>query len=158
MEIAMKVETSTATKLHITGAVSLAPNTVFLEDLKPKGGKITVSRWGKSWTAFWGGMWDGMTVGQFFAGSIQAISIRRFVRGNSVAMRLPKKLAAWCTINGERSVMTETKRALYDETDYLRDLPLIDHLHGTHSELMQKLFGNHAERLGRRGLCRIPKQ
>lgn len=42
----MKVETSTVTKLHITGAVSLAPNTVFLEDLKPKGGKITVSRWG----------------------------------------------------------------------------------------------------------------
>lgn len=46
MEIAMKVETSTVTKLHITGAVSLAPNTVFLEDLKPKRGKITVSRWG----------------------------------------------------------------------------------------------------------------
>ena len=134
------------------------PNTVFLEDLKPKRGKITVSRWGESWTACWGGMWDGMTVGQFFAGSIQAISIRRFVRGNSVAMRLPKKLAAWCTINGERSVMTETKRALYDETDYLRDSPSIDHLHGTHSELMHELFGNHAERLCRRGLCRVPKQ
>jgi len=60
----LKVERSTVTKLFITGAPSLDPITVFLEDLAPCKGKITVSCWGKSWTAYWGGMWDGL--GQFF--------------------------------------------------------------------------------------------
>lgn len=59
-------ERSTVTKLVITGAPSLDPITVFLEDLAPRKGKITVSCWGKSWTAYWGGMWDGLSIGQFF--------------------------------------------------------------------------------------------
>lgn len=58
----LNVERSTVTKLVITGAPSLDPITVFLEDLAPKRGKITVSCWGKSWTAYWGGMWDGHTI------------------------------------------------------------------------------------------------
>ena len=62
----LQVERSTVTKLVITGAPSLDPITVFLEDLAPCKGKITVSCWGKSWTAYWGGMWDGLSIGQFF--------------------------------------------------------------------------------------------
>ncbi|WP_336347785.1 hypothetical protein [Pseudomonas monsensis] len=47
----LKVERSTVAKLVITGAKNLDRITVFLEDLAPKRGKITVSCWGKSWTA-----------------------------------------------------------------------------------------------------------
>lgn len=51
----LQVERSTVTKLVITGAQNLDPITVFLEDLAPCKGKITVSCWGKCWTAYWGG-------------------------------------------------------------------------------------------------------
>lgn len=61
-----QIERSTVTKLVITGAARLDPITVFLEDLAPRKGKITVSCWGKSWMAYWGGMWDGLSIGQFF--------------------------------------------------------------------------------------------
>lgn len=62
----LQVERSIVTKLVITGAPSLDPITVFLEDLAPREGKITVSCYDKSWHAYWGGMWDGLTIGQFF--------------------------------------------------------------------------------------------
>ncbi|POA47111.1 hypothetical protein C1893_17070 [Pseudomonas sp. MPR-ANC1] len=62
----LKVERSTVTKLVITGAPNLDPITVFLEDLAPCKGKITVSCWGKSWTAYWRSMWDGLNIAQFF--------------------------------------------------------------------------------------------
>ncbi|MCF5327420.1 hypothetical protein GIW15_25995, partial [Pseudomonas lurida] len=62
----LQVERSTVTKLVITGAPNLEPITVFLEDLAPCKGKITVNCWGKSWTAYWGGMWEGLNIGQFF--------------------------------------------------------------------------------------------
>ncbi|MDK1397980.1 hypothetical protein [Pseudomonas protegens] len=44
----LKVERSKVTKLVITGAPSLDPITVFLEDLAPCKGKITVSCYDKS--------------------------------------------------------------------------------------------------------------
>jgi hypothetical protein len=62
----LQVERSTVTKLVITGAQNLDPVTVFLEDLDPCKGKITISCWEKSWHAYWGGMRDGMSIGQFF--------------------------------------------------------------------------------------------
>ena len=52
----MKIEASKVTKLLISEVQGLDPITVFLEDYEPGKGKITVSCWGKSWTAYWGGM------------------------------------------------------------------------------------------------------
>jgi len=91
----LKVERSTVTKLAITGAPSLDPITVFLEDLAPKRGKITVSCWGKSWTANWGGMWDDHTIAQFFCELITRYIIGYF-DGNSAVMLSQTKLSAWC--------------------------------------------------------------
>ncbi|MND66925.1 hypothetical protein D3C80_583300 [compost metagenome] len=58
MDKAMNIETSTVTKLLITGAESLDPISVYLEDFAPCKGKITVSCFDKTWHAHWGGMWD----------------------------------------------------------------------------------------------------
>jgi hypothetical protein len=151
MEIAMKVETSTVTKLYITGAVNLDPITVFLEDLKPNRGKITISCWGKSWTAFWGGMWggmwDGMTVGQFFRELTASYIIGYF----DSQMRSRQFSGEALADKARRQVLKERRtfcydrdeaRELYDEAEDLRDSPSIDHLHGAHSELMNKLFGD----------------
>jgi hypothetical protein len=143
----MKVETSTVTKLLITGADGLDPITVFLEDLAPCKGKITVSCWGKSWTAYWGGMWDGLTVGQFFCklntayiiGYFdQQMSSRRFsgdALADSAKRLVLKERRTFCYGRDEA-------REMYEDAEYLRDSPSIDHLHGAHSDLMHKLFGD----------------
>lgn len=143
----MKVETSTVTKLLITGADGLDPITVFLEDLAPCKGKITVSCWGKSWTAYWGGMWDGLTVGQFFCklntayiiGYFdQQMSSRRF-SGDALADKAKrlvlKERRTFCYGRDEA-------REMYEDAENLRDSPSIDYLHGAHSDLMHKLFGD----------------
>jgi len=43
----------------------LDPITVFLEDFELSKGKITITCFGKAWTAYWGGM-SGKTVAEFF--------------------------------------------------------------------------------------------
>lgn len=149
----MKVETSTVTRLYITGVERLDPITVFLEDLEPCKGKITVSCWGKSWTAYWGGMWDGFSVGQFFcqldAGYIigyfdQQLSSRRF-SGEALAEKAKrlvlKERRAFCYDRDQA-------REMFEQTEELRDTPSIDHLHGAHSELMHRLFGDEWWHLG----------
>jgi hypothetical protein len=62
----MKIETSTVTKLLITGAPNLDPITVFLEELPVYRGKMIVECYGRSWSAYWGSM--GGTLLQFLKG------------------------------------------------------------------------------------------
>ena len=143
----LTVEQSTVTKLVITGAPNLDSITVFLEDLAPCRGKITVISWGKSWTAYWGGMWDGLNIGQFFCelhtGYIigyfdQAMKSRQF-SGEALAKKAQR------IVLKERRLFCYDKdeaRELFDEAEDLRDSPSIDHLHGAHGELMTKLFGD----------------
>lgn len=142
----LKVERSTVTKLVITGAPNLDPITVFLEDLAPCKGKITVSCWGKSWTAYWGGMWDGLSIGQFFCELNTSYIIGYFDQAMSSRQFSGEALAN----KAQRIVLKERRlfcydqdeaRELFDEAEDLRDSPSIDHLHGAHGELMTKLFG-----------------
>ena len=143
----LKVERSTVTKLVITGAPRLDPITVFLEDLAPCKGKITVSCWGKSWTAYWGGMWDGLNIGQFFCelqtGYIigyfdQSMSSRRF-SGEALAEKARREILQM------RRVLDLDKsdaRDLYDEAEDIRYVNSIDELGGAHRQLMRQVFGD----------------
>ncbi|WP_025110130.1 hypothetical protein [Pseudomonas sp. H1h] len=143
----LKVERSTVTKLVITGAPSLDPITVFLEDLAPCKGKITVSCWGKSWTAYWGGMWDGHTIAQFFCELNTSYIIGYFDQ----SLRSRQFSGDALANEAQRLVLKERRqfcygpdeaREMFDAAEDLRDSPSIDHLHGAHSELMTKLFGD----------------
>lgn len=142
----LQVERSTVAKLVISGAPNLDPITVFLEDLAPCKGKITVSCWGKSWTAYWGGMWDGLSIGQFFCELNTSYIIGYFDQAMSSRQFSGEALAN----KAQRIVLKERRlfcydqdeaRELFDEAEDLRDSPSIDHLHGAHGELMTKLFG-----------------
>ena len=143
----IQVEQTTVTKLVITGSLNLDPITVFLEDLAPCKGKITISSWGKSWTAYWGGMWDGLNIGQFFCelntsyiiGYFdQAMKTRQF-SGEALAKKAQlivlKERRQFCYSAGEA-------RDRFDEAEDLRVSKSIDHLHCAHSELMTKLCGD----------------
>jgi hypothetical protein len=143
----LKVECSTVTKLVITGAPNLDPITVFLEDLAPCKGKITVSCWGKSWTAYWGGMWDGLNIGQFFCelntsyiiGYFdQAMRSRQF-SGDAMAN---KAQIALLKDRRQGHLDQEVARELFDEAEDIREATSIDYLAGAHCPLMRKLFGD----------------
>ncbi|QJI38265.1 hypothetical protein [Pseudomonas sp. ADAK13] len=150
----LQVERSTVTKLVITGAPNLDPITVFLEDLAPRKGKITVSCWGESWTAYWGGMWDGLTIGQFFCrldegyiiGYFQPmLGSQRF--SNDALLALAKK----SVIDRRRArsgywefgdrLDQDDARDLFDQIDELRCVESISVGH-QQGELLTDLFGS----------------
>lgn len=143
----LQVERSTVTKLVITGAPSLDLITVFLEDLAPCKGKITVSCWGKSWTAYWGGMWQGLNIGQFFCELNTSYIIGYFDQAMS-----PRQFSGEALANKVQvSVLKDRRRGelgqdeareLFTEAEDLRESPSIEHLHGAHSELMHRIFGD----------------
>ena len=147
-EHVLKVTKSTVTKLFIEGAENLDPITVFLEDFEPKNGKITVSCYGKSWTAHWGSMWDGLTVGQFFAELNAQYIIGYFAPGLSGSRFSSTALAnkARRTIIERRKRYDLTKddaRQFYDAAQSLGEAESIEGI--WHSEirnsLMTTLFG-----------------
>ncbi len=143
----LQVERSTVTKLVITGAPNLDPITVFLEDLAPCKGKITVSCWGKSWTAYWGGMWKRLNIGQFFCELNTSYIIGYFDQAMSPRQFSGEALADKVQV----SVLKDRRRGelgqdeardLFTEAEDIRESPSIEHLHGAHSELMHKIFGD----------------
>jgi hypothetical protein len=143
----LQVDRSTVTKLVISRAPRLDPITVFLEDLAPCKGKITVTCWGKSWTAYWGGMWDGLNIGQFFCelntsyiiGYFdQTMSSRRF-SGEALADKARREILQ---MRRDLELDESDARDLYDEAEDIRYVITIDELGGAHRQLMQKVFGD----------------
>lgn len=149
----LSIERSTVTKLVITGAQGLDPITVFLEDLAPRKGKITVSCWDKSWHAYWGGMWDGHTLAQFFC-RLDEHYIIGYFSPSMGAMRFSNdalmKLARKAVVDRRRmrkgywefgdSLDSENARDLFDQIDDLRNIESITNAH-QHGELLTDLFG-----------------
>lgn len=51
----MKIETSKVTRLRLTELSSLDPVEVIADNIAENKGKVTITCFGKSWTAYWGG-------------------------------------------------------------------------------------------------------
>jgi hypothetical protein len=60
----MQIQSSKVDKLTITEAERLDPIHVFLEDIEPSKGRVTISCFGSAWSAYWDGM-AGRTVAEF---------------------------------------------------------------------------------------------
>lgn len=155
----MKVEQSTVVTMKITDVPALDPITVFLEDIEPRRGRITIRCYDKAWTAYWGGMGDN-TVSEFFcscdehylAGNLsvglrseitdsdciqeaafkEIISMRRgrFVR----SFRTPGQMVRV----GRNDISADEARELWDEVDFVD----FGSDGWNESELMQKIFGD----------------
>lgn len=150
----MKIESSTVTKLLISGLERLDPISVFLEDFEPKRGKITVSCYGQNWSAFWGGMWEGLTVGQFFCELNDDYIIGYFassLRKKRFSGDALKVLARKAVISRRRRLKDyweygdsiddkDIARDLYDRIDELADVESITQAN-YHNELLSELFG-----------------
>jgi hypothetical protein len=60
----MKVEVSQIKQLLISGVPGLDPVRVTVENYQPGQGRMTITCWGRAWTAAWFGM-SGKTIEQF---------------------------------------------------------------------------------------------
>jgi hypothetical protein len=52
----MKVQKTTTATITIEGAAGLDPIRVFLEDIRPQRGRLTITCFSRAWTAAWGAM------------------------------------------------------------------------------------------------------
>ena len=74
----MDVSKEKVTKLKISGAKSLDPVTVIVDDLGPEQGKIIIECYGKAWSAYWGAMGAG-GLAEFFCGCDNDYIIRKML-------------------------------------------------------------------------------
>lgn len=61
----MEIEISQSMKMRLSGLERLDPVEVLVDDYEPGKGKITITCYGKAWTASWFAM-SGQTISQFF--------------------------------------------------------------------------------------------
>lgn len=159
------VETSTVTKLIISGAARLDPVTVFLEDFgcrdcpteknpsyQTAQGKITISCWDKSWNAYWGGM-GPRTVAEFVSDCDSSYILNCLSRGldsRKFTGRSLEKLAAKCVIDRRRGrnlhrwengrLDAEDARNLFNRIEELSPIESSNDC-WQYSELLTELFG-----------------
>lgn len=166
----MKIEKSTVTKLTITDIMGdphrLDPITVFLEDLEPRKGRITIRCYDKAWTAYWGGMGE-QTVAQFFrscdehyiaknleqgidsdivdSDSIKDGAFREIVASRRGRLRRDWRNSERMVRYGREEISADLARELWDEveeTEFSSD-------GWGESDLMQRVFGDE-------WWCRLP--
>ena len=142
----MKIETSTVTKLLISELDALDPVTVFLEDFEPGKGKITISCYGKSWTSYWGAM-SGDDVATFVCRTspdyligclAPQLNSTRF-SGEELSKKVRQTILK---DRRQRDLVANDARELFDEANDLDQAPSLDYLHGAHSDLMYRVFGD----------------
>lgn len=138
----MKIERSQVTKLVITDAPRLDPITVFLEDIEPRKGRITIQCYDKAWTAYWGGMGE-CTIAHFFttvspdyiAGNL-SVGIRRTVYNPHDAEQFCKDYV--CKERRKRDLNADDARELFNDID----MESFDDDAWTNADLFRRLFGD----------------
>ncbi len=130
----MKVEKTTVTKIVISGAKSLDPVHVFLEDVGPAQGRITINCYTDSWTAYWGGMGE-RTIEQFFC------SCDEHYLANSLSRVEPSVFDS----DGLKPLILKLRRTQEIDADAARDLfDKVDGVEDPFAEpgLMQAILGD----------------
>lgn len=142
----MRITESTVTKLVIDQLEALDPITVIAEDLEPRKGKITVSCFGKSWTAYWGGMGSD-TIAEFFCGCDTGYIIGYFapnLSSNKFSGVALAKLARREALKLRRSldIDSDEARELFDNADDLAEFETLEAVYHCHGESMTRIFGD----------------
>ncbi len=118
----MNIQHTTVTKLRITEVEGLDPIDVYLEDLEPSQGKITINCWGNSWTAFWPGMGSRL-VHEFFRDCSNGYLIGCLAPHmekyepdfDAFGLEMRQKI---CEMRRDESLSKELARELYDVDDW----------------------------------------
>lgn len=141
----MRITESKVTKLTIDQLEALDPITVFAEDVEPRKGKITVSCYGKSWTAYWGGMGD-RSLAEFFCSCNEDYIAGYFDQSLESTVFSNTALAK----TAQREVLKQRRaldlgaaeaRRLFDNCEDLNQYESLEAVFHVHGETMELLFG-----------------
>lgn len=136
----MKVESSQAQMLTITGAKALDPIRVVMEDIEANKGRITISCFTQSWVAYWGGTGE-RSVAKFFS------SCNEHYLAGCLAPNLRSLLVDADSIRPAAiKVIREQRRSRELRAQEAREMfeaaESIDSDFWHHSEILQKVFGD----------------
>lgn len=146
----MKITTVPVEKILITDVPNLDSIAVYLEDLGPECGKITITCFDDCWSHFWGAMGKGSNIRKFFLSCDEHYLARKFDSNIDDTVDDPDKLVeeAKKEIISDRRNGSHTKseaRKLWDTAE--RDLYDLWHeFNGqggeTYRDLMYDIFGD----------------
>ena len=124
----MNIEESKITKLKLTDIKRLDPVSVFVDDIEPGKGKITIECYGKSWSSYWGGM-SGGTISSFFLSADSDYLANRMWDHSKdqyepdfdgVQKRVRETVVNW---RRENCIEKEFAREIYDIEDWTEYMP-----------------------------------
>lgn len=142
----MKTELSTVRKLYLTEITeprTIDPVTVYLEDLGPGRGKITIECFGQSWSSFWPAMGKTTTITEFFLRCDEHYLMKNL-------SRIPEEIDDFTGLvarareylierRKDGEIARDYTRDLYDECSSLGDAEGFDDLN---DDFMQEVFGD----------------
>lgn len=141
----MKLTISHVERLLIEGIAGMDPLTVYLEDLGPGCGKITVSCYDETWTHYWGSMGKGQDIRSFFLSCDLSYIVNKFSPGLSPCIADLGKLVETarhhiCSARRKGELERDVAKELFDEADCLSELEDSDP--AGYRQLMYRIFGD----------------
>lgn len=143
----MQVSSSTVKKLVITDIPNLDPIHVFLEDIGPRQGKVTITCYNKSWVSFWGGIGE-RNIAQFLlscdehyiAKNLQpGINHNVVELGDDLVGHLRRKI---CKLRKADDLDKEYARQLWDRAEEVSGVEQTQTLFDCHGKLMDEIIGD----------------
>lgn len=117
----MKLETSQVTKLTLSEIEGLDPVHVYLEDVGPRHGRLTIVCWDEAWTTYWGGMGDQSLAEFLVSVNVGYIANRLSSIDRSVpAEEDPAEAAKLVLVKArqKKDVTAEEARSLFDNIEF----------------------------------------
>lgn len=118
----MKIQETQTKKLTITDVQGMDAIAVYLEDHAPGIGKITITCYGDSWTAFWAHMGEKETIKSFFCGASNSYLIEKLsprlesteIDYNGMDIWLKKRVIAY---RKNQDISKEEAREFWDQIE-----------------------------------------
>lgn len=142
----LQISSKQVTKLYIQGGERLDPLTVFLDDIAPGKGQITISCFGKSWTAFWPRMGEDETIASWFAGlnvkyAIGCMDSTLQAEAFSASKAMEEVKGRIISRRREEDLDATKARQLFDEAQSLCDATSMEDIFNCHNQLMVSACG-----------------
>ena len=139
----MKIQKSNVEKLMVTELEGLDPVAAYLEDQGEGRGKITITCYGKAWTAYWGAM--GCGIREFVLSADNGYLInkldsrieRRVMAYDQTAIYARKKIIEQ---RRDREITKRLAREYWQETEAMEDVCCKDEIH-KHVGCLQEIAG-----------------
>lgn len=144
----MKVQETTATKLVISDVERLDPISVYLEDLGPERGKVTITCFNESWSYFWGAMGKGNDIRRFFLSCDEHYLAGKFASSLDSAVDDPDALATTAKkyivkLRRDDNFSKETARDLWGLAEELPSIyAQMDGKNDNYYDAMYRIFGD----------------